>query len=367
MSQFDAVFKYPGQLIAAVPALLGFVPERSMIVVLVGHGPDHRFQIRFAARLDLSPAAWHALARERLVCVVRNCDAVAALVVIVDDRTSQSAAASAPAGTGHRMLIEAFRRDLNGCGVELAGAWAVRSFGEAAEWWTIESPHSRGLVPDPLASPIAAAQAYAGRTLRSSRAALNDVVAIDEAMRDEVARYLPVAIADAQRRLVRAIQIDNPDAHTRMALCRVMAVITRARERDSIAAPTIAEVAVAMRDHTVRDIMFGVAGGVHEPAAEHLWAVLTRALPDPDRAEAATLLAFHAYRRGDGVLAGVALEQAFASDREHRMALLLDAALQSGLAPARLQRIVDSGIEAASDLRVDIGCGAAASGVEVVR
>ncbi|MFJ4649663.1 DUF4192 domain-containing protein [Nocardia sp. NPDC088792] len=365
MSRLEVIFKEPGQFIAAVPALVGFVPERSMVVAMVLQTPDHKYQVHTVTLLDL--AGQYPLLRDRFASVVRNSEAIGALAVIVDDRAYRGADDADAVDAGQRRLIETLRQDLAGYGVALAAVWAVACFSEATEWWEVESPWRRGLLPDPSASHMAAAQVLAGRALRPSRAALSDVVAVDEVIRKNVAAHLPDVAAEAQRRLVRAIQIDNPDAFTRLALCHVMSVIVQARELAEIPARIIAEVAVALRDSAVRDIMFGVAGGVHEPAAEYLWGVLTRALPDPDRAQAATLLAFHAYRRGDGPLARVALEQALASDPEHRMARLLDAALQSGLDPARLQRVVNAGIEAAADMQVDIGCAAGGSGVEVVR
>ncbi|NNH73783.1 DUF4192 domain-containing protein [Nocardia uniformis] len=368
MSSSEVLLKEPGQFIAAVPALLGFVPERSFVVVVLRPAlPGNPLKVHVAARFELPSTDEYSQLAERVTGVCRRSGAVAALVVIVDDRIARPGRGPDGGAAEQRPLVDALRHDLAGFDVALPGAWAVPRISEAAQWWNIDSPELRGLLPDPSASQVAAKHVYDGRVLHSSREDLADSIAVDEALREQVSAVLPNAAADAQRRLVRAIVINNPDAYTRMALWQVMSVITHAREGIPLPAQTIAEVAVALRDPAVRDSMFGVAGGVHAHAAEYLWGVLTRALPDPDRAEAATLLAFHAYLRGDGSLAGIALRQALASDPEHRMAVLLDTALQTAMDPTRLNRLVNSGIEVAADLRIDIGSAARDSSMEVAR
>ena len=76
----------------------------------------------------------------------------------------------------------------------------------------------------------------------------------------------------------------------------------------------VAGLACGLTDVAVRDTLYALAVGVGASAAEALWAVLARTLPDPWRAEALVLLAFSAYARGDGPLAGVSLEAALRSD-----------------------------------------------------
>ena len=71
--------------------------------------------------------------------------------------------------------------------------------------------------------------------------------------------------------------------------------------------------------------------------AESLWAELSRTLPEPWRVEALVLLAFSAYARGDGPLAGVSLDAALRCDATHRMAGMLDTALQSGMRPEQIR------------------------------
>ena len=76
-----------------------------------------------------------------------------------------------------------------------------------------------------------------------------------------------------------------------------------------------------------------------EPA-ERLWTVLVRALPAPERAEPALLLAMSAYLRGAGIVAGLALQIVLESDPDHELAAHLDAALQMGFPPDRMRALL---------------------------
>jgi hypothetical protein len=68
--------------------------------------------------------------------------------------------------------------------------------------------------------------------------------------------------------------------------------------------------------------------------------------------EALVLLAFSAYARGDGPLAGVSLEAALRSDGGHRMAVMLDQALQSGMRPDQIRELAQTGYRLAKRLGV---------------
>ncbi|WP_034239994.1 DUF4192 family protein, partial [Saccharomonospora iraqiensis] len=88
------------------------------------------------------------------------------------------------------------------------------------------------------------------------------------------------------------------------------------------------------------------SGGARAAAAERLWLALSRNTPAPHRARPLTLLAYSAYVRGEGVLAGMALSEALEADPEHVLAQLLSRALDHALPPdtlARLATTVDDG------------------------
>jgi hypothetical protein len=114
----------------------------------------------------------------------------------------------------------------------------------------------------------------------------------------------------------------------------------------------LAQLGCALADGQVRDMLYALAVGENAGDVESLWAVLARAVPQPWRVEALVLLAFSAYARGDGPLAGVSLEAALRCDPRHRMAGMLDTALQSGLRPEHIRELADTGYRIADRLGV---------------
>jgi hypothetical protein len=114
----------------------------------------------------------------------------------------------------------------------------------------------------------------------------------------------------------------------------------------------LAELGCALSDPQVRDTLYALAVGDTAGQAESLWALLARTLPLPWRVEALVLLAFSAYARGDGPLAGVSLEAALRCEADHRMAGMLDMALQSGLRPEDIRELAVTGYRVAKRLGV---------------
>ncbi|MRH93048.1 DUF4192 family protein [Nocardia sp. SYP-A9097] len=349
----------PADFIAAVPAMLGFTPVRSLVLIFVrdetrwGGAPTVQFLVRTE-----SPLQTHRLSdtdvgqRAKDMCAQGEASTVVA--VLVDDRLSRPTELAA-ADESCRSTLASLRRDLEADGLAFAGAWSTPIIAAEAEWWNELAPDQHGRLRDPASSQIAAEYTVAGRPIRPNRTAITDLVEVDPTLRERVTHALPEVAADAQRRFARAVRIGNPDAYTRQALWRVVQIIKHSSAVETPAPRNLAEVAVALRDTDVREVMYGIAAGPYSARAHQLWSILTRALPDPDRADAAMLLGFSAYLRGDGALAGIALEAALASDPDHRMAQLLDLALSTASPPSRLRRLCRLGIDAAAQLRIDIG------------
>jgi hypothetical protein len=186
--------------------------------------------------------------------------------------------------------------------------------------------------------------------LYDRRADLENVIAaVDTARCDTVAMLIHGQLE------ARAIARRNdPDGCTRRDVHNTIAVAGQVGGGRELSDAQLARLACALTDIRVRDILYALAVGASAAAAEALWAALSRALPDPWRAEALGLLAFSAYVRGDGPLAGVALEAALRSDPAHRMAGMLDTALQSGMRPERIRGLADSSYRLADQLGVQL-------------
>src|SRR5690606_20177596 len=100
-----------------------------------------------------------------------------------------------------------------------------------------------------------------------------------------------------------------------------------AEKEFSLSDEQIAELGIALSDGKIRDACLATASPPNTPLAHQaarLWQCLARALPDPERAEAACLAAFAAYQAGDGTLARIALDVALQANPSHVLAGLLD-------------------------------------------
>ncbi len=355
----------PGELIVAVPAMVGFVPERSLVVAVLRGATDAEQSpiIDAVVRFDLDQegGSRRGLAAAYAECVSHICAAEGAtevLAVIVDDRVREprrtrrnGAGSTGPWGT----LIAAFARRLARAEVYLEGAWAVRAVEADQRWWSLLDANHHGTLPDPATSMVTVAHVLEGRPIRGTRSELTALVAPDEELAHQIAAHLDSARVLAHERYAAAVRRGDPDGYRRRALEHVLWQIANIDSGVTLTAQEYAELAAALRDRTVRDSLFGLAVGDHAAPAETLWVALTHALSGSDRADAATLLGYSAYIRGDGPLAGIALQAALEADPAHSMASLLEISLRTGMRPDTLRRLAYCGLGIAADLGIDLG------------
>ncbi|MFF0487904.1 DUF4192 domain-containing protein [Nocardia sp. NPDC004068] len=350
----------PAEFVAAVPALLGFVPQRSLVVCMLGEAPGESGSVRLGtvARHDLDVSgcgAWARLAGQLAAICVQE-QTLAVLVLIVDDRAGPPRSGRAGRRSArHRELLRVLAGALAAEDVLIAEACAVAEIAPDAPWWSLLDPESVGTQTDPAASPVALAHVLDGRPIRTSRAELAAVVAPDPAAAAAAAAHLDAAAEDARVRYERAVCRAEPGSYSRAALEMVLWLVATVDSGDRLEPRELADLAVALRDPTVRDAQFALAVGPHAAAAEAAWTQLCRAVTGFDRAEAATLLGFTAYLRGDGPLAGVALAAALEADAEHGIATLLETALRTGMPPQEVRKLARSGRDKAAALGVDLG------------
>ncbi|RDI31550.1 uncharacterized protein DUF4192 [Rhodococcus sp. AG1013] len=343
----------PGDLISAVPALLGFHPRRSLVAIcLTGTS------VGAVMRHDLvlhDPAGVHGvmeLVLDQFAAVSIREGADRVLVVVVDDRIPPRARSGDL--WRHSAIVDRFRELLCAGGTELAAAHLVPRIEAGAQWRDLVG-HSRGVLPDPAASEVAAAQVFGGRAIRGSReeleAVLDPVPAGEQAC---IAEIIDAAREASVRGVALAHTASDPAGVERAHLERVLARIAALDSGDEITAHECADMALALENPHVRDALLALTIGERADAAEQMWIHLGRSLPDPERAEPLALLGYSSYVRGDGPMAGVALCAALAADPCHRLANLLDDALQAGIRPDALRDLADLGYEVAQDLGVQL-------------
>jgi len=330
-------FDCPGALIAALPAVLGFVPEKSLVLVSLEEG-----RMGAVMRADLAADLVDNIDRLAEIAATSGADTVVAVIVDADG------ALCPMCNTDHREICDALTEALAARGVGLYAAHAVDRVEVGGRWRCVDGCGSHGEVDDPSASPLAAAAVLDGRRLYRRRADLEAVIAVTDPV-SSAALVEPIRSRDALR---HAEWEADADGCGRRDVETVMAVAARVRDGVLPADDELAALACALTDVAVRDTLYALAVGSDAGAAESLWAVLARTLPDPWRVEAAVLLAFSAYARGDGPLAGLSLESALRSDPEHRMAGMLDTALQSGMRPEQIRELAGTGYRLAKRLGV---------------
>jgi len=325
----------PGVLIAALPAVLGFVPEKSLVLVTVDRG-----EMGCVMRVDLSDELVHSLEHVAEVAAAARPDS--AIAVVIDEEGANCRMCN----DEHRELAGLLTTALADRGIELLAAHVVDRVAAGGRWHCADGCGNAGTVDDPSASPLAVAAVLDGRRLYARRAELQEVIdVIDPARTDALAEVIEGCNPGPAER---------PDEAARADVEAAIAAAARVADAAELGDDELARLAWALADIRVRDTLYALAVGENAGQAESLWAVLSRTLPEPWRVEALVLLAFSAYARGDGPLAGVSLEAALRGDPTHRMAGMLDTALQSGLRPEQIRDLGVTGYRLADRLGVQL-------------
>ncbi|MBB3052646.1 hypothetical protein FHS23_003680 [Prauserella isguenensis] len=349
----------PERLIASVPYLLGFTPADSLVLLV--HAPDgpDAHTVGHVMRVDLPDAR----SVPELVPLLRAPLSGAAAVTVVlvgGDPTGD--------GPAHRDVMAALATVLTDIEVPINHALWTPEIRFGARWGCYGDEGCGGELPDPAASTMAAVTTHAGQLTYPSREAMERALDpdTDEALARRAALLELAASRDESRRVGRDEEIEH-------ACALVHDTVTRFRSGQSagtspaLSDREIVELARALSHHEVRDLAFGACWPPRTDlaaAAEQLWTVLVRGVPAPERAEPASLLAYTAYLRGDGPLAGVAVTKALEAQPGHTLAKLLDQALAHAVPPETMARLAQDRTGAFSTVadRADPATGRTVSG-----
>lgn len=322
-----------GELIAAVPHLLGFHPVDSLVAVAVEGN-----RIGLTLRTDLVRDEDAELLAAQLAEPLARQRPSGVLLMVIGGGDGSGDVLPCDA------IVTAVADAIERLGVPvLHVAWA-RSTHRDAPWRCYEDVGCGGRVPDPDASAVGAATVAAGLVTFRDRAELARLLAPDPP--DVLARRSAALDLAMRRGLVTRIR-RRPD-RALGGVEKAVRAARRAKLPDDDA--TIVRLALALADRRVRDACMPLCTGEWAQSAGSLWLALTRAVPEPQRAEPATLLAITCYLRGEGALAGMALEVALLADPEHRLAGLLQVALDAGVPPARLREVSGHAAAQAAEL-----------------
>lgn len=302
----------PEDLLAAVPVVLGFRPERSLVMLT--------FDARrtFHARVDLPDTAELEAALPELVgmllpaCRTHEVGCVAFVVYGDDPGVGEALAAG---------LVPAF---------EAADVGVLAVLRADAGWWWRVPAHPgeqpRGPTPyDDQSHPFAVEAVLAGRVTHASREALRETVA-------------PVP---EERRRAADLMAGLPEPEC-ADVARVRDVVARcvsARvdpDEDEVARILQSVTRVDVRDAS----LYAVSRGA---AADHLrvWSEVLRRAPDAQVPDVAAVTAFCAWQAGDGALAWCALDRCFEVDPDHALGLCLAECLTRAVPPDTWAEVVD--------------------------
>lgn len=319
MSNAQISFDNPGGLLASLPAVLGFVPEKSLILVSLEQN-----RLGAVLRVDLSENPIDHVAQLAAVTATSGSDS--AILVVVDDNE----ALCPMCNEDHRRLGAALAAALAEHEIGMAAQYVVDAITAGGNWRCLDGfgQGTCGKVDDPGSSPMAAAAVLDGRRLYGRREELREVISVDDPARTAA---LAAAIAECGNDLNGQAAVMEAEA--------AVSLVCRGPELDNT---EIANLACSLADGAVRDALYGLAAGPAAGRVEDTFAWLSRTLPEPWRADALSLHAFLAFCRGDGPLAGLSLETALTINPAHRMATLLNTALRSGLHPNRIRELAQS-------------------------
>ena len=144
----------PGALIAALPAVLGFVPENSLVLVSLDHG-----ELGSVLRVDLSDELVDRVGH--LAEIAAAAAPEAAIAVIVD----ADGAHCPQCNEDYRHLSTVLTEALSLHDIVLWAAHVVDRVALGGRWHCMDGCGSAGTVDDPSASPLAAAAVLDGRRL----------------------------------------------------------------------------------------------------------------------------------------------------------------------------------------------------------
>ena len=308
------------ELVATVPVLLGFRPSESLVLISTG-GPSGR-RLGLTLRIDLPPPEHVPGLAEQVATSLLAGDPAGAVLVVY----------AAGGGPARRDVVVAVGAALGARGVPVHTAvWAHRA--ESGASWACFDGCCSGALPDPGATAAAAEAVAAGHVVRADRTALERLVAPTDR----------AALLRREEWLVAVTATRPDDAGAGLA------AVHRALEETAaggfrVTDDAVVALATALTHPRVRDRVLlrcaeaGAEGGPGATAAaEGLFALLCRELPDPEAAEAGALLAACALLRGDGALANVALARAERSWPGHRLTGLLREAAERAVHPRELR------------------------------
>jgi hypothetical protein len=316
----------PADLVGAIPYLLGFVPDRSVVAVAL-HGGSRSARLGLTVRVDLPLAPGVADCATFITGHLVRAGARATIVVLYADGEALPCDLD--------QLIVELGRCTAAARVELwdvlqvaKDVWRSRLCGDAAC-----CPPGGTPVDSTAPSLVQVHAIAAGLSALPSRQALADTL-----KPAETGAVAAVSREISRLTVRRASQTQSAVASHRARTVQMAKQIVYQRQlgaRAPLSSWRAARLLTGLADIGARDRCCQWTSGEHGSAALSLWTELVRVSPTPYAAAPATLLGYVAWQQGFGALANIAVQRALADDPDYSLALLIDQALADGLDPVQ--------------------------------
>lgn len=376
--QQQITLRGPAELADALPYLMGFHPNDSVVLVAL-HGASGRFGGRLRLGIPRSPLEWPPVADQLAQCLVEGSERRGgrpdAIVVFVCQDPAD--------GESGRQVMERLRplaqRLRTACGsldVPVREALCVSD----GRFWSYCCPDARCCPPEgtglamPGTSVMAAAATYAGIHVRGS---LREMEARLEPLRTPAAEGQERALDEAGAALVPRILLDGSREQVGAETLRLAGELigrladasgagsacTDSGDDALIRDDEAASVILGLQDRVTRDRAAEWMEGPRAPAALRLWRALSRRCVGPYAEHATaplTLAGWVAWSTGDEPGARVALGFALRLDPRYVFAQLLHQACNEGLDPEALRECLreERGSRTGPGVRARAGSGA---------
>ncbi|GAA2092000.1 DUF4192 domain-containing protein [Streptomyces albiaxialis] len=355
----DVSLRGPAELADALPYLLGFYPDDSIVAVSL-HGERGRFGGRLRIGIPDSPEEWPAIASQVAECMeatalARGPRPDGALIFLCQE----PAIGESGAKVKERLAPLAQRLRL-ACGELDMPVYEALCL-STGRFWSYCCPDPRCCSDEgtPLAAPgtsaMAAAAAYSGMRVHGSLREMEErLSALGPPLAEQQERALDAVGARLVSRMLTSDGRDQVRDET-------MALVGRAMDRfHRIVAPSggtlkeedvhddgilthdeAASLILGLQDRRTRDLAAEWMEGLDVEPALRLWRALARRCVGPYAEHAVALLTLAgwvAWSGGDSATARVALAKALRADPEYLFAQLLNQACNEGLDPELLRR-----------------------------
>ena len=333
-TQARVKLRSPADIIDAVPYLVGFEPHDSLVVLSL-RGP--RSRLGLTARVDL-PAAKSATACARsFVGYLKRDGAARAIIVLYPPSDGISHPSVKP-------LADALVKHLTRARIEVSEVLCVCD----GRWWSMRCedaeccPPSGTLIERDAPSELAVAMTVEGRVVLGSREELASML---DPITGMAAAMMAYAITRVDEKLAAQAAAGHKSEVVAESLALFRAAVDARLERASIeelSTDDAARLIVSLDLWGVRDEILTWFDEDRGEATRALLLELVRRSVMPGDAAALTVLAWVCYLRGEGVLAGIAIDRARTANPQYTLAELLDQVLSGAVNPSIFQETIAS-------------------------